>query len=200
MCSHSPPRLLQNRLGIRRREFACPTFIGPERAAGDIEMRKDRNRLALAMVLLASGVLHCAAQPYATGAHIDTEYDFSQVRTFAFAMVPKRPLTSPHGEILRAALEEALQERGFEQVAEDEADLWISYDIGVLSAMSVSWASQSTLGQGRIIARAIDPATQHEVWYGWAEANLRAQADPERRVREAVAALFQNRVGSREPS
>jgi hypothetical protein len=70
----------------------------------------------------------------------------------------------------------------------------------VLSATSVSWASQSTLGQGRIIVRAIEPATQHEVWYGWAEANLRAQPDPERRIREAVAALFQNRVGSRSPS
>ena len=103
MCSHSPPRLLQNRPGIRRREFACPTFIGPERAAGDIEMRKDRNRLALAMVLLASGVLHCAAQPYATGAHIDTEYDFSKVKTFAFALVPQKPLNSDNGKLLRDA-------------------------------------------------------------------------------------------------
>jgi hypothetical protein len=163
-------------------------------------MRTDRTRAALAAVLLALGALHCAAQPYATGAHIDTEYDFSRVETFAFAMVPARPLSSPHGQILRAALEEALLERGFEQVAEDDADLWISYDIGVLSATSVSWASQSTLGQGRIIVRALDPATRHEVWYGWAEANLRAQPDPERRIRQAVAALFESRVGSRDPS
>ncbi len=160
-------------------------------------MRTDRIRAALAAVFIAFGALHCAAQPYATGAHIDTEYDFSRVKTFAFAMVPTRPLTSPHGKVLRDALEEALLDRGFEQVAEDDADLWISYDIGVLSATSVSWARQSTLGKGRIIARAIDPATGHEVWYGWAEANLRAQPEPERRIREAVGALFENRVGSR---
>ena len=163
-------------------------------------MSTDRTLVALAAALFAFGALHCAARPYATGAHIDTEYDFSQVQTFAFAMVPKRPLESAHGEILRAALEEALLARGVEQVGEGDADLWISYDIGVLSATSVSWGSQSTLGKGRIVARAIDPATGHEVWYGWAEANLRAQPDPERRIREAVAALFEARVGNRNPS
>ena len=160
-------------------------------------MPTDRTLVALAAALFAAGALHCAARPYATGAHIDTEYDFSRVQTFAFAMVPEKPLTSEHGKLLRATLEEALLERGFEQVAEGDADLWISYDLGVLSAMSVSWGSQSTLGKGRIIVRAIDPATRHEVWYGWAETNLRAQPEPERRIREAVAALFEGRVGSR---
>ena len=157
-----------------------------------------RKTLALAAGLIALGALHCATQLYQTGAHIDTEYDFSTVNSFAFAMVPRKPLESVHGKILRDALSEALTARAFEEVAEDAADLWISYDIGVLSATAVTWTRVANdPGKGRIIVRGIDPATRHEVWYGWAEANLRSTPDPERRIREAVAALFANRVGNR---
>ncbi len=162
-------------------------------------MRTDRTLVSLAMALFSVGALHCATRPYATGAHIDTEYDFSKLDTFAFARVPQKPLHSTHGKMLREALAQALAARGFEQVSESDADLWISYDVGVMSATATSWGSQSTLGKGRIIARAIDPASGHEVWYGWAQANLRAQPDPERRIREAVAALFEDRVGARNP-
>ena len=163
-------------------------------------MRTDRTLVALAMALLSLGALHCATQPYKTGAHIDTEYNFAEVHTFAFARVPQKPLDSTHGKMLREALADALTARGFEQVAEGDADLWISYDVGVMSATATSWGSQSTLGKGRIIVRAIDPTSGHEVWYGWAEANLRAQPEPDRRIREAVAALFEARVGTRNPS
>ena len=157
------------------------------------------NRIvALLVALLAASALHCASRPFATGATIDTEYDFTKVNSFAFARVPKRPLNSDHGKILRAAVDEALTTRGFTETTESEADLWISYDIGILSsASSVSWGDQSNLGRGRIIVRAMDPASEREVWYGWAEAHLRAQPDPERRIREALAALFQDRVGTR---
>jgi hypothetical protein len=163
-------------------------------------MHSNRTIVALLVVLLSVSAVHCATQPFQTGANIDIEYDFSKVNTFAFAQVPKKPLESPHGQILRAALEEALKARGFQMVAEADADLWISYDIGTFSASSVSWGKQSNLGQGRIIARAIDPKTEREVWYGWAEANIRSQPDPERRIREAVAALFEGRVGTRDAS
>ncbi len=160
-------------------------------------MLSNRTLVALLGALLAAGALHCASKPFATGATIDTEYDFANVNTFAFARVPKRPLTSDHGKILRAAVEEALKARGFEEAPEDQADIWIAYDIGILSSSSVSWGAQSTLGQGRIIVRAIDPSSEREVWYGWAEAHLRSQPDPESRIRAAVAALFRDRVGTR---
>jgi hypothetical protein len=163
-------------------------------------MLSNRSIVALLVVLLSLGAVHCATQLYKTDASIDTEYDFSTKNSFAFARVPKKPLTSPHGLILRAALEEALKARGFQMVEEADADLWISYDIGTFSVGSVSWGKQNNLGQGRIIVRAIDPASEHEVWYGWAEANLRSQPDPERRIREAVAALFEGRVGMRDAS
>lgn len=152
------------------------------------------------LVVLLVGALQCASKPFATGATIDTEYDFSKVHSFAFARVPKKPLNSDHGKILRAALGEALEARGFRKVPEVGADIWISYDLGVLSSSSVSWGDQSTLGRGRIIVRAIDPASEREVWYGWSEARLRAHPDPERRIREAVAALLQGRVGTRDAS
>jgi hypothetical protein len=163
-------------------------------------MLSNRIIVALLAALLAASTLHCASKPFATGATIDTEYDFAKVHTFAFARVPRRPLASANGKILRAAVDEALKARGFREVSEADADIWIAYDIGILSSSSVSWGAQSTLGQGRIIVRAIDPATEREVWYGWGEAHLRAQPDPERRIREAVAALFEDRVGTRDAS
>ena len=46
--------------------------------------------------------------------------------------------------------------------------------------------------------RAIDPEQEREVWYGWAEANLRTNPDPERRIRAAVETLFDNRVRDRD--
>ena len=166
-------------------------------------MKSDVSRIGLgalrALVVLATVsafALGCASEQYKTGANIDTEYDFTMVDNFAFAMVPSKPMGSNHGKILRQALKEALEVRGFKEVAKAGADLWISYDIGLVSD-SIAWGKQNTLGQGRIIARGIDPASRHEVWYGWAEANLRRQPDAERRIREAVEALFENRVGAR---
>lgn len=141
--------------------------------------------------------LHCASQPYKTGATVDSEYDFARVKTFAFAMVPKKALDSDNGKILRAAIGESLLARGFQEVPEAQADIWVSYDIGIFTASAVSWSEHQGPGQGRIIVRAFDPETGREVWYGWAEANLRRQPDPERRIRAAVEALFENRVGHR---
>ena len=73
-----------------------------------------------------------------TGAHIDTEYDFSKAKTFAFALVPQKPLTSEHGKMVRTAIENALTGRGFEMTTQGTADLWISYDLGVLSPQKVA--------------------------------------------------------------
>jgi len=160
-------------------------------------MNANRKTGVLVSVLLALGTLHCTSSPFATGASIDTEYDFSVVKNLAFAQVPKKTLGSVHGKILRAAVEESLTARGFDFVAEDEAQLWVSYDVGVFLAGDVSWGQQGGPGQGRIIVRAIDPASGREVWYGWAEAHLRSQPDPENRIRKAVEALFEGRVGTR---
>jgi hypothetical protein len=153
--------------------------------------------LVLLIALVGLGSLHCATRPYATGANADAEYDFASVKTFAFGMVPPRPLNSENGKILRAAIAESLAARGFEEVDEAAADLWIAYDLGIFTASSVNWGKQGGPGQGRIVVRAIDPKEKREVWYGWAEANLRTNPEPERRIRAAVEALFENRVRTR---
>lgn len=163
-------------------------------------MSQRRTLTALASILLMAGSLHCATKLYDTGAHVDTAYDFSSVKTFAFALVPQKPLNSDHGKILRDAIAKGMTSRGFQETTQGSADLWISYDIGLISASSVSWGKQSTLGEGRIIVRAIDPATRHEVWYGWAEANLTRHPDPENKINAAVDALFEGRVRTRNAS
>ena len=161
-------------------------------------MMRPHRLLALLISIFALGALHCATQPFKTGAHADSEYDFSSVKTVAFSRVPQKALNSEHGQMLRAAVEESLTSRGFEFVAVDAADLWISYDVGIFTASSVSWGKQGGPGQGRIVVRAIDPEQEREVWYGWAEANLRTNPDPERRIRSAVETLFDNRVRDRD--
>ena len=152
---------------------------------------------AIALALFALPALHCATQPYATGSSADAEYDFASVKSLAFARVPQKVVGSPHGKILRAAIEESLTARGFSFVEEGEADLWISYDVGVFHATAVTWAQHQGPGRGRIIVRAIDPKGDEEVWYGWAEARLRSTPDPENRIRAAVETLFETRVRSR---
>ncbi len=160
-------------------------------------MPRPRRLFVLLIALVGLVSLHCATKPFATGANADAEYDFASVKTFAFAMVPPRPLASANGKILRAAIQEALTQRGFKEVPEAEADIWVAYDVGIFTASSVSWGKQGGPGQGRIVVRAIDPKEKREVWYGWAEANLRSQPDPERRIRAAVEVLFQDRVKAR---
>ena len=161
-------------------------------------MPRPRRLSVLLVALLGLASLHCATKPFATGSSADAEYDFASVKTFAFAMVPPRPLASENGKILRAAIQEALTQRGFQEVPETGADIWIAYDIGIFTASSVSWGKQGGRGQGRIIVRAIDPKQEREVWYGWAEARLRNSPDPERRIREAVNALAAERVAESE--
>ena len=163
-------------------------------------MTRTQRLFALSISMFALAAVHCATQPFKTGATADAEYDFASVKTMAFARVPQSALNSANGKILQAAVQESLEARGFSFVTEDAADLWISYDIGIFTASSVSWGKQGGPGQGRIIVRALDPKSGREVWYGWAEANLRANADPERRIRAAVETLFESRVRGRESS
>ncbi len=160
-------------------------------------MSRPQRLSALVISIVAMSALHCTSQPFATGVNSDAEYDFAAVKTLAFAQVPQKTLDSANGKILRAAVEESLTARGFQFVAKDQANLWISYDIGIFTASSVSWGKQGGPGQGRIIVRAIDPKTGREVWYGWAEANLRTQPDPDKRIRQAVEALFDTRIRPR---
>ena len=47
----------------------------------EVGMLSNRTLVALLGALLAAGALHCASKPFATGATIDTEYDFANVNT-----------------------------------------------------------------------------------------------------------------------
>ncbi len=50
-------------------------------------MRTNQISLLLAIAALAIGAASCASRPYATGANIDADYDFSKVTTFAFGKI-----------------------------------------------------------------------------------------------------------------
>ena len=163
-------------------------------------MRSTRNLLtALAAALLLASV-GCQSTPYDTGAHADASYDFASKKTYAFNKVPPKVVDSANGQILRAELAAVLKSRGLSEVAVEQADLWFSYDVGIFRASQVSWGEQSTLGEGRIIIRVIDPKSGSEVWYGWAEARLLENPEPERRIHEALQALVAKRVAQPAPS
>jgi hypothetical protein len=153
--------------------------------------------LAAALLLVSAG---CQTTPYDTGANADASYDFASKKTYAFNKVRPKVIDSANGKILRAELASLLKSRGLTEVAVDQADLWFSYDVGTFKASQISWGEQSTLGEGRIVIRVIDPKTDTEVWYGWAEARLLKAPDPERRIREALEALVAQRVARPEQS
>ena len=78
-------------------------------------MRTNRIWLLLAVAALAIGAASCAARPYATGANIDAEYDFSQVTTFAFGKI--RP------KVTKSEYADTVQNGGYSIAATDPFDI-----------------------------------------------------------------------------
>ena len=146
--------------------------------------------LASTLLIVASG---CAGR-FESDVHVDTTYDFSRVQSFAF--VPARTDMAPpkHSEILEAAIRKELVSRGYKEVAEAEASVLISYELGVHASARLSGDNSFALEQGGITVRVMDPATRRTVWYGWSQKTLTSEDSPEVAIPEAVTALFSERI------
>ena len=156
-------------------------------------MRTARIFSMLLLSLALAGTFACQTKRFRSDASIDSDYDFSKIDTFAVVRVQEKVLASPNGRIAGQAIRESLEKRGYEEVPEDQADVWVSYDLGTFAATRLSWGSGHR-GEGRLIFRVIDPKTGREVYYGWVEGKLRTTPDPENSIRQAVEELLSARV------
>ncbi len=146
--------------------------------------------LALAFAATASA---CATQ-FRSDAHVDATYDFSQVDTFAFSLVRAKVAEFPNAKLLEDSIRNELQARGYQEVPEAEADVLISYDMGVHAAARLSGANKYNLQEGGITVRVMDRETRHTVWYGWSDKTLVSEDTPEVAIPDAVASLFLGRI------
>jgi hypothetical protein len=157
---------------------------------------------AMRTMLLCGALLAlsaCAGPVYTTGANVDTEYDFSQVRSYALNPQREKTAHSENGKHLAAAIRSELDERGYKELAVDQAQVWISYDVGRYSAARLSGSNSFAGAKGGITITVIDPASGDTAWYGWSDTLLRKNTDPAMAIPEAVDRLFEGRLPSAAP-
>jgi hypothetical protein len=147
--------------------------------------------LCLTLLLVGTG---CSGTRYRTGARFDTTYDFSTVKTFAFAPQREKVATSASGEILKQAIREQLVSRGYEEIDSGKADVLISYDVGVYAKASLSGSNSFPRREGGLTVQVLDAESGRSVWYGWSETVVREGDDREVVIGAATAALFDDHI------
>jgi hypothetical protein len=151
------------------------------------------------LVALAIGTsfllqIGCVSGRFSTEAHFDTTYDFAAVDSFAFDVARPKLKESANGQILEEALRERLVDRGFVEKPKEDADVLVSYDLGVYAKASLSGRSDLSQREGGINVWVFDRETGRQVWYGWSERTLSPDDEPEPTINEAVDAILQNRM------
>ena len=141
--------------------------------------------------LIAAG---CAPTRFRTSAQFDTTYDFASVQTFAFDPRREKTAKSRYGQIMQEAIRKELTSRGFREVSKSQADVLISYDVGVYA--SAQFAGRANLGkvEGGVSIWIYDSKTGANVWYGWAERVVTDQDDAEAVINDAVTAIFKDQM------
>lgn len=167
--------------------------------SGGTRSRRMKNgwmRVAVLAALSASVAVvsfGCASSRYKTHAHVDTEYDFSKVDSYALQPIRAKAAESAGGKQLADALRDSLKSRGYEEVAAEQADVLISYDLGRYAPAKLSGANSFAITEGTLTVRVIDPPTGRTVWYGWVETRMRTD-DDDSVIGEAVEALFEDQI------
>jgi len=161
-----------------------------------MKTRHTKATLLFALVIAASFLLQigCAPTRFSTGAHFDTTYDFAAVHSFAFDVARPKVKESANGQILEEALRKRLIARGFVEKSKGDADVLLSYDLGVHATASLSGANTLAKRDGGITVWVYDRKTGDQIWYGWSERPLSPNDEPEPVINDAVQAIFENRM------
>jgi hypothetical protein len=157
--------------------------------------RTSRSALVTPIVVVALlAAAGCAPKNFNTSAHADTSYDFDAVETYALRPERAKVANNPNSEFVAAGLRAGLNERGYREVSPDEADVLVSWDIGVHAAARVSGNTTMAKREGGLTLWVRDRKTGHQVWYGWAERYLSEQDEPEATIRAAIEAIFEDQL------
>jgi hypothetical protein len=134
-------------------------------------------------------------------AHLDPEFDFSQVRTIGLAKpLPKEP--EPIARDRKLIVEEIgrqLEAKGYTIALANEADLLLIHHAGVHARQRIGGGEEA-----RMTIQFVQARTGHSVWYGWTEqkwyASMDEEIEPE--IEKAVRSLldrFPDRGKARPP-
>ena len=158
-----------------------------------------------------------------SGMTIQSDYnpqaDFSRYSTYAWLPAPQTGDPRVDNAILegriKTAVDRTLAEKGYRQVAADQATFWVGYHLSVQGQMDVTtvnsyygygWGpwyygpgySQNTqvryYDQGTLLIDIVDAQARELVWRGSAEAEVRTdmtQEQRQQRVNEAVSRILQ---------
>lgn len=143
-----------------------------------------------AALLLA--VLAGCASDVSVGTAYDPLTVFARDGGFAWVegsgLIPAELAHLELAELLPAAVETALQRRGWRKVTPEEADLLVSYEVGVNTIVEIaspgSGSSSRSRALGSLTVTLLDPESRRHLWVGF----VRAQVNPslsrdERRAR-----------------
>jgi Domain of unknown function (DUF4136) len=108
--------------------------------------------------------------------------------------------TPQNEQRLRAAIDRALQARGFTAAPRDQADLLVAFSVGTTMRYRVEGgAAGSSYGgmepgakqtKGTLNIYLLDRAKHSEVWHGWTSKWLSKSDDPDAVVNDAVAKIM----------
>jgi hypothetical protein len=166
----------------------------------------------LSISLLAA----CASQPPQPDIDFKPDYDFSAIKTYAYA--PRATITSATSMMtmsVEIALEHEMASKGMLLVPADEADVLVQFIVGSEDKRQVNtyqsqnyyrncWRcrSQTTTEvrvteytEGAIIVDIIDPELNHSVWHAGVEGRVNKRnnsAERKENVKELMAAMFAN--------
>ena len=164
-------------------------------------MRASARTLTFALALALTGCI-------THGWTHDPSADFKSFRTWAWisddpilgsqavvsgSVVPLNPVLESW---IRSAAEQTLEERGWQQAPQEEADLIATFGVGGRDTQQSSgygYGSQVTRTRGSLSITIFDAQSKRGVWNGWAtESQIAGKQMPQQKVKEIIAAVLDN--------
>jgi len=155
-------------------------------------------------LLAATTLLVAACSSVATNYDYDTSYDFTKLKTYAWARAVGQPEASPLVlERIRAAVDAELGKRGYTRVGK-EADFLVATFAGRQSRIQVTdWGYRYgppgywyhggidvyQYEEGTLILDVVDGKSKRLVWRGTATSTIDPSATPEKRTEKINAAV-----------
>lgn len=145
------------------------------------------------LALLAAVLVTGCASRLSGVVDFDDDVDFDAKRTLAFyedAFPLERKQTETR-QLIRAAIEQNLRDRGYGFGRAGEADLLIVYHVGNRAKMHFGGTMSSSGREASLSIAFQDPVTRRSVWYGTVQQTWTGQDDVAERVDVAVRTLLE---------
>ena len=121
--------------------------------------------LGIALLALALGATGCLTR-FRGDAHLDPEFDFSQVRSIGLAKpLPKEPADIARDRVLIVEeIGRQLEAKGYEIALANRADLLVIHHAGIGARARIGGGEEA-----RMTLQFVEARTGRSVWYGWTE-------------------------------